>query len=121
MSIWISQIIAPSLPLLVSILLFSLSMSIFALQIGSPVLFFLDSLYMHTDGQEAHEKMLNITIREMQIKTAMRASCIVAQWWLSGKGSHCQRRRHGFDPWFGKIPHAVEQLNLCATTIESVL
>ena len=27
----------------------------------------------HTDGQEAHEKMLNITIiREMQIKTTMR-------------------------------------------------
>ena len=76
----------------------SLCLSIFALQIGSPVLFFLDSLYMHTDGQEVHEKMLNITIREMQIKTAMRASCSVAQWWLSGKGSRCQRRRHGFDP-----------------------
>ena len=26
----------------------------------------------HTDSQEAHEKMLNITIREMQIKTTMR-------------------------------------------------
>ena len=26
----------------------------------------------HTDGQEAHEKMFNITIREMQIKTTMR-------------------------------------------------
>ena len=26
----------------------------------------------HTDGQEAHEKLLNITIREMQIKTTMR-------------------------------------------------
>ena len=26
----------------------------------------------HTDSQEAHEKMLNITIREMKIKTTMR-------------------------------------------------
>ena len=26
----------------------------------------------HTDGQKAHEKMLNITNREMQIKTTMR-------------------------------------------------
>ena len=26
----------------------------------------------HTDGQEAHEKMFNIAIREMQIKTVMR-------------------------------------------------
>ena len=28
---------------------------------------------------------------------------------FSGKESSCQRRRHGFDPWSGKIPHAVEQ------------
>ena len=25
-------------------------------------------------------------------------------WWLSGKESACQNRRHGFDPWVGKIP-----------------
>ena len=24
--------------------------------------------------------------------------------WLSGKESACQYRRHGFDPWVGKIP-----------------
>ena len=24
--------------------------------------------------------------------------------WLSGKESACQCRRHGFDPWTGKIP-----------------
>ena len=29
---------------------------------------------------------------------------------------HC--RGHGFDPWSGKIPHAVEQLSPCATTTE---
>ena len=31
-------------------------------------------------------------------------------WWLSGKESACQSRRHRFDPWSGKIPHTVEQL-----------
>ena len=25
-------------------------------------------------------------------------------WWLSGKESACQCRKHGFDPWSGKIP-----------------
>ena len=26
-----------------------------------------------------------------------------------------------FDPWSAKIPHAMEQLNQCATTIEPVI
>ena len=25
-------------------------------------------------------------------------------WWLSGKESACQCRRHGFNPWIRKIP-----------------
>ena len=25
-------------------------------------------------------------------------------WWFSGKNPACHRRRHGFDPWVGKIP-----------------
>ena len=37
-------------------------------------------------------------------------------WWLSGKESACQCRRHGFDPWSGKIPHDEKQLSLCAAT-----
>ena len=37
-------------------------------------------------------------------------------WWLSGKESTCQCRRHGFNPWSGKIPHAVEKLTPCITT-----
>ena len=32
-------------------------------------------------------------------------------WWLSGKESICQCRRHWFDPWSGRIPHATEQLS----------
>ena len=39
-------------------------------------------------------------------------------WWLSGKESACQCRRHSFDPWPRKSPHAREQLNPCAMTIE---
>ena len=27
-------------------------------------------------------------------------------WWLSGKESACQCRRHLFNPWSGKIPHS---------------
>ena len=42
-------------------------------------------------------------------------------WWLSGKEFACQCRRQGFDPWFKKIPQAVEQLSLYTTTIESEL
>ena len=40
--------------------------------------------------------------------------------WLSGKESNCQCSRPGFDPWSGKIPHALEQLSSCATTTEPV-
>ena len=42
-------------------------------------------------------------------------------WWLSGKESTCQCRRHWFDPWAGKIPHAAERLSPCATTTVPVL
>ena len=31
-------------------------------------------LQRHTDGQQAHEKMLNITIREMKMKTTMKSN-----------------------------------------------
>ena len=42
-------------------------------------------------------------------------------WWLSGRETTCQRRRHGFDPWSRKTPHTVGQLSLGATTTEPVL
>ena len=39
-----------------------------------------------------------------------------------GKESTCQDRRHGFDLWSRKIPHAAEQLiNPWATATEPVL
>ena len=42
-------------------------------------------------------------------------------WRLCEKESACQCRRHEFDPWFGKTPHAAVQLSSCAVTIEPVL
>ena len=30
----------------------------------------------------------------------------------------CHYSGHGFEPWSGKIPHAMEQLSPCATTTE---
>ena len=39
-------------------------------------------------------------------------------WWCSGWESACQCRGHGFEPWSGRIPHAVEQLGPWATTTE---
>ena len=45
---------------------------------------------------------------------------------ISGKTSEIlkteiQCRGHGFEPWSGRIPHAAEQLSLCATTTEPAL
>ena len=42
-------------------------------------------------------------------------------WWLSGKESACHCKRHGFYPWSGRIPHAMEQLSPRATSMEPVL
>ena len=39
-------------------------------------------------------------------------------WWHSCWESACQCRGHGFKPWSGKIPHAVEQLGPWATIAE---
>ena len=44
-----------------------------------------------------------------------------ASWWLSGKESAGRCRRHRFNPWSGKIPHAAEQLSPRATNTEPVL
>ena len=41
--------------------------------------------------------------------------------WLSGGASSGESRRHRFNPWSEKIPHAVGQLSPCATTVQPVL
>ena len=53
---------------------------------------------------------------EHLIKEERKGLC----WWLSGKESTCQWRRHGFDPWSRKIPHTMEQLSPCAIATEPV-
>ena len=42
-------------------------------------------------------------------------------WWSSGEESTLPVRRHWFNPWSRKIPHAEEQLNPCIPTTEPVL
>ena len=42
-------------------------------------------------------------------------------WWLRGKKSICQCKRHRFDPRSRWIPQAKEQLSLCATATKPVL
>ena len=58
--------------------------------------------------------------KRLQIKSRIISEIGLSRW-LSGKESTCQSRRHGFDPWSGKIPHAVEQLSPWVTTIKPVL
>ena len=41
-------------------------------------------------------------------------------WGFPGKEPTCRCRRHGFEPWSGKIPRATEQLSPWATATESV-
>ena len=40
-------------------------------------------------------------------------------WWSSAWEYTCQCGGHGFDLWSGKIPRAMEQLNLRTTTNEA--
>ena len=54
-------------------------------------------------------------------KSLSRRNIFRLLWCLSGKESACQCRKHEFNPWSGKIPHAAEQLGLDAKTIEPVL
>ena len=42
-------------------------------------------------------------------------------WWFSGGESSCQCRRHGFDPWSRRTPHAMGHISPCPTAVEPVL
>ena len=55
--------------------------------------------------------------KQICLKFYARKSCVGVPWWRSEE-SICQCRGHRFEPWSGKIPHAAEQLSLCATTTE---
>ena len=53
---------------------------------------------------------------EMRKKEELRIFWFRLLWWLRSKESACQCRGHEFNPWSRKIPHAAEQLSLCAPT-----
>ena len=55
--------------------------------------------------------------RHKLYKKPKRGTSLVAQWLRI----RLPMQGHGFEPWSGKIPHATDQLNPCATTTEPVL
>ena len=50
-----------------------------------------------------------------------RSALFRLPWWLSGKESTYQCRRHGFDLWSRKSPYAMVQRSPSTTTVEPVL
>ena len=62
---------------------------------------------------------LELQYQNIKLFTTPTTTCLGLPWWFSGKESTCQHRRHGFNPWSGKIPHAKEELS--TITIEPVL
>ena len=68
-------------------------------------------------------KMLGCSVEQLDLnfKSATNNFLLVylwLPWWYSEQEFTCQCRKHGFGPWSGKIPHAAEQLNPRATTVE---
>ena len=77
-----------------------------------------DILYFLAQDPECSQYNLDTHIKPntFSSKKYWRASC-----WLRDGESTCQCKRHGFDPWSGKIPHAADQLSPSTTTAEPVL
>ena len=66
----------------------------------------------------AHKTLTSVRDREVQKGMWLRCHPGIQEkredqlpWWLSGKESACQCRRHGFNPWSRKIPQATEHLS----------
>ena len=68
-------------------------------------------LEMHTD--------VVWNVRTWYLGFALKMLCRGLPRWLSGKESNLQCRRHQFDPWSRKIPHAAGQLSPCAVATEA--
>ena len=62
-------------------------------------------------------KRLTVHTQIVCIKNGEKGISLVAQW----QRIHLAMQGHRFDSSSGKIPHALEQLSLCATTVEPVL
>ena len=71
----------------------------------------LEKWVISTIGEDMKNLFCHIQLERMEIGGL--------PWWSSGWESACQCRGHGFDSWSGKNPHAMGQLNPCATTREA--
>ena len=55
-------------------------------------------------GQGARSCILQLRVFNPQQRSKILRATVKTQWWLSGKESTRQCRRHEFNPWAGKIP-----------------
>ena len=55
----------------------------------------------------AHSLLVNLKCKGRNLKYGKKGLFR----WLSGEESACRCRKHAFDPWSWKIPHAVDQLH----------
>ena len=65
-----------------------------------------------------YKRATNLIWKDLQDIANLKKNVEGLPWWRSGWESACQCRGHGFEPWSGKIPRAVEQLGPWATTTE---
>ena len=68
-------------------------------------------------NKHSRDKMFEISFGDIS-KFAAKIWALGLPWWRSGWESACQCRGHGFKPWSGKIPHAVDPLGPWATIAE---
>ena len=64
-------------------------------------------------GAATIENSTEISKKKVPNRTPRGLPC-----WPSSKESTCECRRHGFDPWSGKISHGAEKEGLCTTSME---
>ena len=53
---------------------------------------------------DAHKQILKLLSGHIKWQFTYLNGSKGLPWWLSGKESACQCRRHGFNPWVGKTP-----------------
>ena len=67
-------------------------------------------LYCEWDANEIEPSGNRLQLRHVTFRLELNNDSLGFPGWLSGKESACQRRRHGFDPGSGKIPHATKHV-----------
>ena len=82
---------------------------------GKILFFFLMILFLKLTDQYKQKFKVFLILQLNLIKHERHGNFLVIQ-----QLGIRQSEGHGFDPWSGKIPCAVEQLSLCAATTEPV-